>query len=100
VSGLPAGYQTQVGERGARLSGGQRQRLGIARALYRRPEILILDEATSALDHDTEAEVLRAVKNLSGSRAVILVAHRLSTLAHCSKIYRVEGGCLHQTSGE
>lgn len=89
---LPQGLDTVVGDRGARLSGGQRQRIGIARALYRDPPILVLDEATSALDNETEREITRAIRDLSGSKTVILIAHRLSTVAHCDQIvFLVDG---------
>lgn len=89
---LPEGLDTVVGDRGARLSGGQRQRIGIARALYRDPPILVLDEATSALDNETEREITRAIRDLSGSKTVILIAHRLSTVAHCDQIvFLVDG---------
>jgi ABC-type multidrug transport system fused ATPase/permease subunit len=89
---LPAGYATMVGERGVRLSGGQRQRIGIARALYRDPELLILDEATSALDNLTERAVMEAVHNLSGSKTIVLIAHRLSTVRGCDSIHLLEQG--------
>lgn len=92
VSDLPQGYKTFVGERGVRLSGGQRQRIGIARALYRNPDILVFDEATSALDNLTEHEVTSAIKRLASSKTVIMVAHRLSTVRHCDRIYVMEGG--------
>ncbi len=89
---LPDGVNTMVGDRGARLSGGQRQRIGIARALYRDPPILVLDEATSALDNETEREITRAIRDLRGSKTVILIAHRLSTVAHCDQIvFLVDG---------
>ena len=91
-SELPAGYETVVGEGGIRLSGGQRQRLGIARALYRDPEVLILDEATSALDGVTEVAVMDAMKRLSGSKTLVLIAHRLSTLKECDNILLLENG--------
>jgi len=94
ASELPAGYDTVIGERGVRLSGGQRQRIGIARALYRDPAILVFDEATSALDTGTEAAVMAAVARLSGTRTIILIAHRLTTLAGCDVIYKVDGGRL------
>ena len=94
VAELPKGYQTQVGERGARLSGGQRQRLGIARALYHNPDVLVLDEATNALDNETEAEVMKAINDLSGTKTIIMIAHRLSTVQRCDKIVKLESGKL------
>lgn len=92
VAELPDGLGTIVGERGVRLSGGQRQRIGIARALYHDPSILVLDEATSALDNHTEAEVMKAVEALQGEKTVLIVAHRLTTVKSCNKIYRVDRG--------
>ena len=92
IVGLPSGYRTQVGERGVRLSGGQRQRLGIARALYNDPEVVILDEATSALDTVTESAVFDALASLAGTKTVLLVAHRLSTVRSCDVIYLIDGG--------
>ena len=89
---LPEGYQTIVGERGVRLSGGQRQRIGIARALYRSPDVLILDEATSALDNITERAVMKAVHNMAGSKTIIMIAHRLSTVKNCDTIFLLERG--------
>ena len=89
---LPKKYQTIIGERGVRLSGGQRQRIGIARALYHNPKILILDEATSALDNQTEKAVMDAVNNLNKSITIILIAHRLSTVKKCDKIFILENG--------
>ena len=91
---LPQKYQTTIGERGIRLSGGQRQRIGIARALYRDPQILILDEATSALDNFTEKAVMDAVDNLSKKITIIMVAHRLNTVKKCDKIFLLENGKL------
>ncbi|MEK7291829.1 MAG: ABC transporter ATP-binding protein [Actinomycetota bacterium] len=90
VSTLPAGLDTVVGERGVRLSGGQRQRIGIARALYHNPAVLVLDEATSSLDTDTEHGVMQAVRALQGDKTVIIVAHRLSTVEYCDRLYRLE----------
>ena len=89
---LPQGYDTEIGERGVRLSGGQRQRIGIARALYRDPGVLFFDEATSALDNTTERAVMEAIHNLSGAKTIILVAHRLSTVKPCDRIFVLDGG--------
>ncbi len=94
VSGLPEGLDTMVGERGVRLSGGQLQRIGIARALYQDPPVLVLDEATSSLDSGTEQGVMRAVSALRGLKTIIVIAHRLGTLSGCDWIYRLEGGRL------
>ncbi|WP_026287871.1 ABC transporter ATP-binding protein [Thioalkalivibrio sp. ALJ24] len=91
---LPDGYDTIIGERGTRLSGGQRQRIGIARALYRDPAVLFFDEATSALDNATEKAVMEALHNLSGEKTIILIAHRLSTVRPCSRIFVLEHGCV------
>ncbi|MGD9554575.1 MAG: ABC transporter ATP-binding protein [Arcobacteraceae bacterium] len=95
VTELKNGYNTIIGERGVRLSGGQRQRLGIARALYNNPELLVLDEATSALDNQTEAEVMKAIDNMSGSKTIIMIAHRLSTVEKCDKIIKLEKGLIY-----
>ena len=94
VHNLPEGLNTMIGERGVRLSGGQRQRIGIARALYHDPAVLVLDEATSALDTATESGVMEAVKELQGTKTVIIVAHRISTVQYCDRIYRLEKGRL------
>ena len=94
VKQLPRGLDTFVGENGVRLSGGQRQRLGIARAAFHQPEILILDEATSALDNETEMEVSQAIEALSGKKTVIIIAHRLSTIRKCNRIYYMEKGAI------
>jgi ABC-type multidrug transport system fused ATPase/permease subunit len=92
LSELPQGYETLVGERGVRLSGGQRQRIGIARALYHDPDVLILDEATSALDNLTERAVMDAVHALGHQKTIIMIAHRLSTVRNCDRIFLLEQG--------
>ncbi len=92
VETLPHGLDTVVGERGVRLSGGQRQRIGIARALYNDPDVLVLDEATSSLDTETEFGVMQAVKALQRNKTVIIVAHRLSTVEYCDRLYRLDAG--------
>jgi ABC-type multidrug transport system fused ATPase/permease subunit len=93
VASLPDGYATTIGERGVRLSGGQRQRLGIARAIYKQTQVLVLDEATSALDDVTEASVMEALEALGEKgRTIIIIAHRLSTLARCGLLVRLEEG--------
>jgi len=96
VQTLPKGLNTEVGERGVRLSGGQRQRLGIARALYGNPEVIVLDEATSALDSETEREIVESFREIANERTLIVVAHRTSTLAHCSRLIRLENGRIVQ----
>ncbi len=92
INELPLKYDTIVGERGVRLSGGQRQRIGIARALYRKPELLILDEATSALDNVTEQLVMNEIFKLKKKMTVIIIAHRLSTIKKCDTIFELESG--------
>lgn len=92
VNGLPDRLDTVVGERGIRLSGGQRQRIGIARALYHNPSMLVFDEATSALDIATESNVMEVITALKGSKTMILVAHRLSTVERCDRLFKFEKG--------
>ena len=92
VEQLPEGTQTMVGEHGVRLSGGQRQRIGIARALYHEREILVLDEATSALDNDTERLISESIRALSGTKTLIIIAHRLTTIEYCDRVYAMDGG--------
>ncbi len=92
VAGLPQRYETVVGERGVRISGGERQRIGIARALYHDPELLVLDEATSALDNVTESAVLDALQTLAGRKTIVMVAHRLSSVQGCDLICVMEAG--------
>ena len=92
VEQASAGYDTVVGERGVRISGGQRQRIGIARALYRDPDVLILDEATSSLDNATEQEVMKAIRALSGRKTIVIAAHRLSTIRDCDQLIVLDQG--------
>jgi ABC-type multidrug transport system fused ATPase/permease subunit len=92
IKSLPEGLLTKVGERGHKLSGGQRQRLGIARALFTKPKILVLDEATSALDGETEADISEAIKSLKGSTTVLIIAHRLSSVKSADKVIYMEKG--------
>ena len=92
VESLPQGLDTQVGERGARLSGGQRQRLGIARAMFTKPKLLVLDEATSALDGQTESDISSSILGLKGSATVVMIAHRLSTVRFADLVVYIDGG--------
>ena len=97
VKSLPEGLDTQVGQRGTRISGGQRQRLGIARAMFTRPKLLVLDEATSSLDGQTEADISAAIQGLHGSVTIVMIAHRLSTVLHADQVvYMSEGKILSQ----
>jgi ABC-type multidrug transport system fused ATPase/permease subunit len=92
IEASPEGYRTPVGERGVRLSGGQRQRIGIARALYKQASVLVFDEATNALDSVTEGSVVDNIRALDPELTVVFVAHRLTTVQHCSTIIQIEGG--------
>ncbi|MEN3339664.1 MAG: ATP-binding cassette, subfamily bacterial PglK [Acidobacteriota bacterium] len=94
IAALPDGLDTAVGERGARLSGGERQRVAIARALYSRPALLIFDEATSSLDPATEREMAAALDRLRGTRTIVVVAHRLTTIERCDRVLLLENGCI------
>lgn len=100
VESLPHGLDTIVGDRGIRLSGGQRQRIGIARALYHDPEILVLDEATSALDNETESAVMEAIDKLQGTKTMIIIAHRLTTIRNVDVIYEVGNGKVTEKTKE
>ena len=92
IDGLPDGYETVIGERGARISGGQRQRIGIARALYNDPDILIFDESTSSLDQETEDQLMRDIGKLHGTKTIIIISHRASTVSNCDYIYLLKDG--------
>lgn len=100
VASLDEGLDTMIGEAGVRLSGGQRQRIGIARALYRKPEVLVLDEATSALDTETEAAVMEAIDSLQGKMTMLIIAHRLTTIKNCDIVYQVENGSVTKKEGQ
>ena len=89
---LPQGLETRIGERGVRLSGGERQRLAIARAMYHDPDLLVFDEATSALDLGTESEVTRAIEALRGRKTIIVISHRLTSIANCDRLVYLQGG--------
>ena len=92
IASLPDGIDTQVGERGTKISGGQRQRLGIARALFTRPHLLVLDEATSSLDGETEAGISEAIHALRGATTVVMIAHRLSTVRNSDIVIYMDEG--------
>lgn len=94
ITNLPNGYKSEVGEKGVRLSGGQKQRIGIARALYRKPKVLILDEATSALDNSTERSVMKSIKKFDNEMTIIVIAHRLNTIKNCDQVAFIEQGKL------
>ena len=94
VDSIPEGFSTKVGERGIRLSGGQRQRIGIARALYKKAQILVFDEATSALDRFTEISVMNSIKALQSGLTIVMVAHRISTVEACDRVIKIENGRL------
>lgn len=92
VEQLSDGVDTMLGEKGVRLSGGQRQRVALARAFYHERDVLVLDEATSALDNETEREIVEEIQRLKGKKTMIVIAHRLSTVKHCDRIYKLENG--------
>jgi ATP-binding cassette subfamily C protein len=92
IEALPEGFDTRIGEGGYGLSVGQRQRISIARALYRDPTVLVLDEATSSLDVETEEAIATVLRNLHGSKTVIVIAHRPATVRHCDRVIRFDHG--------
>lgn len=100
LQALPQGLDSHIGEQGVRLSGGQRQRIGIARALYKRAEVLILDEATSALDQETERTVMESIEAFSKEVTIVIVAHRTSTLETCDVVYSIDNGAIRSTHEE
>ena len=92
VKDLTSGIETMIGERGVRLSGGQRQRVALARSFYHERDVLIMDESTSALDDTAEQEVIKEINQLKGKKTMIIVAHRLTTLKSCDRIYKMDKG--------
>ena len=97
INNLKYKYKTIIGENGVRLSGGQRQRLGIARALYFNPNLIVLDEATSALDNLTERKVIKSINNFRKNVTKIIVAHRLDSIKHCDQIFFIENGSIYDS---
>ena len=97
INTLPDGLNTVVGERGIRLSGGQLQRVGIARALYNEPEILIFDEATSALDNETENQILESIQSLKGDKTIIMISHKIDNLGFFDKVFVLGNGSVIET---
>ena len=96
VADLPNRADSRLGERGIRLSGGQRQRVGIARAIYQNPDVLVMDEATSNVDSNTERAIVESINALKGDRTLIMVAHRLSTVRNCERLYFIKEGRIEQ----
>ena len=94
VGSLPQGVNSVIGEDGARISGGERQRIGIARALYRDPDVLVFDEATSALDNDTEKFIMQSIDGLRDRKTIVFIAHRLSTVRQCDRLFLMDNGVL------
>ncbi|MDI7198415.1 ATP-binding cassette domain-containing protein, partial [Leptospira santarosai] len=97
IMSLKDGYNTFVGERGIRLSGGQRQRIGIARALYKKTSVIVFDEATSALDNETEEAVMEAIEGLGRNLTILLIAHRITTVRNCDKIFELKSGKVYRS---
>ena len=92
IETFPEGMETQVGDRGIQLSGGQQQRIALARAFYHGRNVLVMDEATSALDNETEHEIVEEIRKLHGVKTLIVIAHRLTTLKYCDRIFNLENG--------
>ena len=96
INSLPNGFNTNVGERGIKLSGGQRQRIGIARALYYEKKVLFFDEATSSLDNNSEKKVIEKINSINKDVTLVMIAHRLSTLSSCDRIYEVKNNKIYK----
>ena len=94
INTLPRGTNTKVGERGIKLSGGQKQRIGIARALYKNPDLLIFDEATSSLDENTEKKIIETINSFKQKKTMIIISHRIVTLKNCDRTYKIENSKL------
>jgi ATP-binding cassette, subfamily B, bacterial PglK len=99
IADLPDSVDSRVGERGVRLSGGERQRIGIARALYHDPDLIVLDEPTSALDPATERDFTKASEALRGKKTLLVIAHRMTTVRHCDRLIFLLNGRLHAIGG-
>ena len=97
VRSLPGGLNAMIGQRGDRLSGGERQRLGLARALYRDPEVLVVDEGTANLDHETEAAIAQTLSGLRGQKTIIVIAHRLALVRNCDQVFLLRQGRVHNS---
>ena len=97
IESLPQSYDTKVGERGVRLSGGQVQRIGIARALYRKPSVIVFDEATNALDGITEKILIETIHKISHQKTIIMIAHRLTSVKRCDSIHLIENGIISES---
>jgi HlyD family secretion protein len=97
IESLPQSYDTKVGERGVRLSGGQVQRIGIARALYRKPSVIVFDEATNALDGITEKILIETIHKISHKKTIIMIAHRLTSVKRCDSIHLIENGIISES---
>jgi len=96
IEKFPKGYNTVVGDRGIRLSGGQLQRIALARAMVRKPDLLILDEATSALDTTSERIIQKAIEKISSKTTLVVIAHRLSTIVNADYVYVMDNGCIEE----
>ena len=94
IDSLNQGIDSKVGERGAQISGGQLQRIGIARAIYKNPDLLIFDESTASLDSNTEEEVLKSINSLRGNKTIIMISHNLKNLKDCDYVYSLKNGVL------
>ena len=98
ITNLPEGLNTNIGEFGDKISGGQKQRIGIARAIFNNPKVLILDEFTSSLDIKNEKKILEEISHLKKDKIIIIISHKISTLSHCDRIFKIENQTLVQSN--